>query len=46
MLKPGLREPQLPVERSVMLLSSIGVERRRSALQGNSVARLQQNKET
>ena len=27
-VKPGLHEPQLPVERSVTLVSSIAVERR------------------
>ena len=31
--KPGLHKPQLPVERSVTLVSSIVVERRRYALQ-------------
>ena len=36
-LKPGLHEPQLPVERSVTLVSSIEVERRRCALQVSSV---------
>ena len=45
-LKPGLHEPQLPVERRVALVSSIVVERRRCALQVSSVARLQENKET
>ena len=30
-IKPGLHEPQLPVERSVTLLSFIAVERRRCA---------------
>ena len=44
-LKPGLHEPQLPVERSVTLVSSIVVERRRYALQVSNVARLQENKE-
>ena len=44
--KPGLHKPQLPVERSVALVSSIVVERRRCALQVRSVARLQENKET
>ena len=48
-LKPGLHEPQLPVERSVKLVSSIIVERRRCALQVCSRqdycsrARLQEN---
>ena len=32
-VKPGLHESQLPVERSVTLVSSIVVERRRCALQ-------------
>ena len=45
-LKPGLYEPQLPVERSVKLVSSIVVKRRRCALQVSSVARLQEIKET
>ena len=45
-LKPGLHEPQLPVERSVTLLSSIEIERRRCALLVSRVARLQENKET
>ena len=45
-LKPGLHKPQLPVERSVTLVSSIVVERRRCVLQVGSVARLQENKET
>ena len=44
-LKPGLHEPRLQVERSVKLVSSIVVERRRCALQVSSVARLE-NKET
>ena len=44
--KPGLNEPQLPDERSVTLVSSTVVERRRCALQVSSVARLQENKET
>ena len=44
-LKPGLHEPQLPVERSVTLVFSVVVERRRCALQVGSVARLQENKE-
>ena len=43
-LKPGLHEPQLPVEWSVTLVSSIVVERRRCALQVSSVARLQESK--
>ena len=34
------------VERSVTLVSSIAVERRRCALQVSSVARLQQSRET
>ena len=38
-LKPGLHEPQLPVERSVRLVSSVVVERRSCALQISSVAR-------
>ena len=46
LLKPGLHKPQLLVERSVTLVSSIVVERRRCALQVSSVARLQENKET
>ena len=45
-LKPGLHELQLPVERSVTLVSSIVVEQSRCALQVSSVARLQENKET
>ena len=45
-LKPGLLDPQLPVERNVRLVSSIAVERRRCAPQVSSVARLQENKET
>ena len=45
-LKPGLHEPQLSVERSVTLVSSIVVERRLSALHVDSVARLQEKKET
>ena len=36
-LKPGLHEPQLPVERSVTLVSSVVIERRRCALQVVSV---------
>ena len=44
-LKPGLHEPQRPIERSVTLVFSIVVKRRRCALQVSSVARLQ-NKET
>ena len=43
--KPDLHEPQLPVEGSVTLVSSIVVKRRRSALQVSSVVRLQENKE-
>ena len=43
-LKPGLHEPQLPVESSVTLLSFIVGERRRCALQVSGVARLQKNK--
>ena len=43
--KPGLHKPQLPVERSVTLVSSIVAERRRCALKVGSVARLQENKE-
>ena len=46
LIKPGLHEPQLPVERSVTLVSFIAVQRRRCALQVSSVARLQENKET
>ena len=46
MLKPGLHEPQLPVERSVTLVSSVVVERRCCALQVSSVVRLQANKKT
>ena len=46
LLKPALHEPQLSVERSVTLVSSIVVERRRCALQVNSVARLRKNKGT
>ena len=45
-LKPGLHEPQLPVENNVTLVSSIAVERRRCVLLISSVARLQENKET
>ena len=45
-LKPGLHEPQPPVESSVSLVSSIVIEWRRWALEVNSVARLQKNKET
>ena len=45
-LKPGLHAPQLPVERSVTLVSFIVVERRCCALQVSSVARLEENKET
>ena len=45
-LKPGLQEPQQPVERRVALVSSIVVERRHCALQVSSVALLQENKET
>ena len=37
-LKPGLHEPQLSVEWSVILVSSIVVERRYCALQVSSVA--------
>ena len=44
-LKPGLREPLLRVERSVTLVSSIEVERRRCALKVSSVVGLQ-TKET
>ena len=43
--KPDLHECQLPVERSVTLVSSIVVEVRRCAHQVNSVTRLQENKE-
>ena len=42
--KPGLHESQLLVERSVTLVSSVIVERRRCTLQVCSVARLQENK--
>ena len=45
-VKPSLHEIQLPVERSVTLVSSIVVERRRCALQVSSVARLQENKQS
>ena len=45
-LKPGLYEPQLPVERSVTSVSTIVVDRRRCALQVSSVAQLQENKQT
>ena len=38
--KPGLHESQLPIERSVTLVSSIVVEQRRCPLQVSSVARL------
>ena len=44
--KPGLHKPQLPVERSITLVSSIVVKRRHCLLQVSSVARLQKNKET
>ena len=44
--KPGLHEPQLPVERSISLVSSTVVERHCCALQVSGVARLQENKET
>ena len=44
-LKPGLDEPQLPIGRSVTLLSSLVVERRRCSLLISSVAGLQENKE-
>ena len=37
-LKPGLREPQLPVEMNVTLVSSSVVERPRCAIQVSSVA--------
>ena len=43
--KLGLHEPELPVERSVTLVSSIVVERRCCALQVSYVARLQKSKE-
>ena len=46
LLKPGLYESQLPVKKSVTLVSSIVVERCRCAFQVSSVARLQENKET
>ena len=42
--KPSLHEPQLSVERSVTLVSSIVVKRRDCALQVSSVAPLQENK--
>ena len=45
-LKPDSHEPQLPVEKSVTLVSSIVVERRRCALQVSNVARQQENKQT
>ena len=45
-VKPGLHEPQLPVEKSATLVSSNAVGRRRCALQVSNVARLQENKET
>ena len=45
-VKPSLHEPQLPIGRSVTLVSFIVVERRRCALQASSFARLQENKET
>ena len=41
--KTGLHKPQLPVERSITLVSSIVVTRRRCALQVSSVAQLQEN---
>ena len=44
--KPGLHKPQLPVERSVTLVSYVVVERRRCALLVSTVFRLQENKET
>ena len=44
--KPGLHEPQLPIGRSVTIVSPTVVERRRWTLQVSSVARLQENKET
>ena len=44
-MKPGFHEPQLPIERSVTLVSSIVVERRCCAIQVSSVARLQENKQ-
>ena len=46
LVEPGLQDHQLPVERSVTLVSSIAVERRRCALHVCSVARLQKNKKT
>ena len=46
MVKPGLHEPQQPIERSVTLVSFILVERRRYSLRISSVIRLQGNKET
>ena len=45
-IEPGWHEPQLPVERSVTLVSSIVVEPHRCALKVSSVARLQDDKET
>ena len=44
-LKSGLHKPQLPVDTSVTLVSSIVVEQLRCALQVSSIARLQENKE-
>ena len=45
-LKPGLHEPQLPVERSVMSVSCIVVKRYCFVLPVSSVTRLQKSKET
>ena len=45
-IKPGLYEPQLPVERNVTLIFFIAVERHCCTLQVSSVAWLQENKET
>ena len=40
-LKPGLHEPQLPVEKNVTLAFCIVVERHRCPIQVSSFARLQ-----
>ena len=45
-IKPGIYKPQLPVERSVTLVSSNVVEQRCYALQVIRIARLQEKKET
>ena len=44
--KPDLHESQLPVERNVMLVSSIVVERCHCVLLVSSIAQQQENKET